>query len=314
MAFRQGDFDRADAALGMAHDTWIQLGNRVGLARALMLQGVAAEYRGDETTAQSRYEEALALYRACDDLPGVTDTLYCLADAAYRRGDLAEAATLAEQAVIGSREADLPVLLVTGLVTVGACASALGDGQRAVSALREALTLARDLGSRMWVASALVGLADVAVAAGDASRGARLLGAADGLTDRIGVPTLPHHALHRRVHATARAALGEDAFAAGWADGKALSLETAIAEAQMVTGAIPPSRSDLFTPRERDVLRLLVAGRTDREIGEALFVGKRTVEGHVAHILAKLDVHTRGAAVAAALAAGLVEPSPPEEP
>ena len=61
-----------------------------------------------------------------------------------------------------------------------------------------------------------------------------------------------------------------------------------------------------MTPRETEILRLLAAGMTDPAIAEALFISVRTVENHVAHILAKLGVRTRDAAVVAALAAGLV--------
>jgi DNA-binding NarL/FixJ family response regulator len=68
-----------------------------------------------------------------------------------------------------------------------------------------------------------------------------------------------------------------------------------------------------LSPREREVLVLLVAGQTDPEIAEALFVSVRTVESHVAHIFAKLGVRTRTAAATAALAVGLVDAkaSPP---
>ena len=59
-----------------------------------------------------------------------------------------------------------------------------------------------------------------------------------------------------------------------------------------------------------DILRLLATGLPDRAIAEALFLSVRTVEAHVARILAKLGVHTRTAAVAAALADGLAEPRP----
>jgi DNA-binding CsgD family transcriptional regulator len=51
--------------------------------------------------------------------------------------------------------------------------------------------------------------------------------------------------------------------------------------------------------REQDVLRLVAAGRTDREIAADLFISPHTAGNHVRHILAKLDVSTRAAAVAA---------------
>ncbi len=59
------------------------------------------------------------------------------------------------------------------------------------------------------------------------------------------------------------------------------------------------------------MLALLAAGRTDREIAGALFVSVRTVEHHVARILAKLGVRTRTAAATAAIASGLVNPTDP---
>jgi DNA-binding NarL/FixJ family response regulator len=61
-----------------------------------------------------------------------------------------------------------------------------------------------------------------------------------------------------------------------------------------------------MTPRELEILALLATGRTDREIAAALFVSPRTIEGHVAHIFAKLGVRTRTAAASAARDAGLV--------
>ena len=61
-----------------------------------------------------------------------------------------------------------------------------------------------------------------------------------------------------------------------------------------------------LTPREFDVLRLLVEGNSDREIGEALFIGARTVQTHVANLFAKLGVNARAEAAAVAVRRGLV--------
>jgi DNA-binding NarL/FixJ family response regulator len=52
------------------------------------------------------------------------------------------------------------------------------------------------------------------------------------------------------------------------------------------------------------VLALLVEGRTNREIGELLFISEKTASVHVTHILDKLGVTSRGAAAAAAVRAG----------
>ncbi len=66
-----------------------------------------------------------------------------------------------------------------------------------------------------------------------------------------------------------------------------------------------------MSPREQEVLALLVQGLTDRAIADALFIGERTVNSHVARLYGKLGVRSRAAAVSAALGAGLVEmPAP----
>jgi len=58
--------------------------------------------------------------------------------------------------------------------------------------------------------------------------------------------------------------------------------------------------------REIEVLRLLAAGSTDREIGEQLFVSRRTAATHVAHIFSKIGVSSRAAAATWAVRNGLV--------
>ena len=57
--------------------------------------------------------------------------------------------------------------------------------------------------------------------------------------------------------------------------------------------------------REREVLRLLAAGKTDREIADALGVSYRTVTTHIARVFAKLGVRSRAAAAAEAVRRGL---------
>jgi ATP/maltotriose-dependent transcriptional regulator MalT len=63
---------------------------------------------------------------------------------------------------------------------------------------------------------------------------------------------------------------------------------------------VPPPSALGLTARERDVLRLVADGRTNRQIAEALFISPKTASVHVSNILAKLSVSTRGEAAATA--------------
>jgi DNA-binding CsgD family transcriptional regulator len=62
----------------------------------------------------------------------------------------------------------------------------------------------------------------------------------------------------------------------------------------------------VLTTRELEVLRLAAKLRTDRQIGDELFISRSTVSRHIEHILGKLDVNTRHEAVAAARALGIL--------
>lgn len=59
---------------------------------------------------------------------------------------------------------------------------------------------------------------------------------------------------------------------------------------------------DALSPREWDVLKLIVRGKTDRQIADELFLSRITVSNHVSHILCKLEVPNRTAAASIALA------------
>src|SRR5258705_21081 len=76
-----------------------------------------------------------------------------------------------------------------------------------------------------------------------------------------------------------------------------------------VVGEAPVAKQDTFglSPREREVLALIAEGRTNREIGERLFISQKTVGVHVGNILAKLSVSGRVEAAAVAIRLGLTE-------
>ena len=118
-------------------------------------------------------------------------------------------------------------------------------------------------------------------------------------------------AAEERLIATAQQRLGSSAFAAAWERGAAMPMATAVAESQDIftsagrDSATPAADSLGLTRREREVLRLLCQGNSDREIAEILFVSRATASKHVASILAKLEVQSRTAAVARARELGV---------
>jgi DNA-binding CsgD family transcriptional regulator len=79
-----------------------------------------------------------------------------------------------------------------------------------------------------------------------------------------------------------------------------------------VVGDAPTPRRDTFglSNREREVLALIAEGRTNREIGERLFISQKTVGVHVGNILAKLGVSGRVEAATVAIRLGMTEPAP----
>ena len=69
---------------------------------------------------------------------------------------------------------------------------------------------------------------------------------------------------------------------------------------------VPTGRLDPLSDRERDVLALMGAGRSNPEIAAELYISLATVKSHVRHILGKLDLRDRAQAIVLAHECGLV--------
>ena len=77
--------------------------------------------------------------------------------------------------------------------------------------------------------------------------------------------------------------------------------------ARPAPGEAPPSEKPALTEREVEVLRLMMAGKTDQQIGQELNVVERTVRRYLRNIYDKLGVDTRVEAAAQAVRLGLVQ-------
>ncbi|MCM3658994.1 response regulator transcription factor [Agromyces mediolanus] len=82
--------------------------------------------------------------------------------------------------------------------------------------------------------------------------------------------------------------------------------ETALAPAVSSRLAAADGAEQRLTAREAEVLTLVAEGRSNREIGRALFLSEATVKSHLVHIFTKLDVGSRTAAVARARELGAI--------
>ena len=85
--------------------------------------------------------------------------------------------------------------------------------------------------------------------------------------------------------------------------------------AESVAQSLPPHVATMIqslTPRQLTILRILPSGRTDQEIGDMLFIAKRTVTTHLTETYARIQVRNRAEAVAFAVRWGLAPPDEPE--
>jgi DNA-binding NarL/FixJ family response regulator len=156
------------------------------------------------------------------------------------------------------------------------------------------------------------------------ARGAELLAAWDEAATAWAAVSEPYPLAQTLLHA-AEAAIGEgdrDAAAdrlrqaatlAGQLAAGPLSEEISILarRARISLGAGGPEGSAGYglTGRELDVLRLVAAGRSNREIAAELFISPKTASVHVSNILGKLGAASRGEAAARAHALRLLEPA-----
>jgi non-specific serine/threonine protein kinase len=308
----QGDFARSlalsEEGLAIAREH----GYTFGEARAQLGIGITAEWQGDLGEANRRYAEADMLMRTLgemDRLPHWTVLpLANLADIALLRGDTARAVHLGEEAVQRWREAGYLWGIAQALGTVAAALCEQGKTVKAAVLYGETLDVWLACFDGRGIAGTIAAIAGLAAALGQLERAARLLGAAWALGETLGVRFLAHHLYAERVLATTRGRVDTPTFARSWEAGSALSLDAAVTEARaaLESAGTPARAAHGLTPRELDVLRLLVAGHSDREIAATLSISPRTVQTHVAGLFAKLDAGTRAEATAVAIRRGLI--------
>jgi predicted ATPase/DNA-binding CsgD family transcriptional regulator len=163
----QGDLAPARAALQTCVAAWRSLGDRPGLADALLRIGMVAQQQGDAERAAAFLEEALALYRMLQDDGGIADALLHLGLGAHRRGDHAAARVLLDRSRATRDAKGDYVGIGPALSALGYLALEQGDTATARRVFERRLALHRQLADQRSIALAISSLGTLALAEGD---------------------------------------------------------------------------------------------------------------------------------------------------
>lgn len=282
-----------------------RFGECAGLAReaatpfplALALLGLGRLAGADDAqAARASLEQALAVARESTLAHIVPRCLVDLGRLAARDDDADGAEQLLVEALQSARQSGDKIGEAHALSELGQTATARGDHQRAGSLHHQALALHANIGDPAGIADSLHALAGTAARHDRFTEAARLLGAAHSIRDTHGyIPATDRqreHELHLRM---ARDGLNQEAFQTAWAQGAALSTEEAIAYATRGRGrrGRPTKGWDALTPAEHRVVALAQQGLTNAQIAQRLLISRRTVDAHLAHVYAKLGIHSR---------------------
>jgi ATP/maltotriose-dependent transcriptional regulator MalT len=295
-------------------------------------RGEVLGLRGSWTEAENEIQTA-AKELAAFKPRSASEALYALAEIQRRRGDLAAAEHSYLQAHQLGRDPQPGLALVRlaqGRTTAAAAAlrTSLADGS--LSRVRRAYLLAAQVSVSLAAgnhehareaAQELSSIADVlsrptVVAMAALARGQLRLASNDGagaVADLRVASAVWQELQLPYEEAQAHLLIGKAAQVMGDEEGARLEIQSARADferlgahrdAQLAATALRarPDRIAGLTAREAEVLRLVAAGMSNRQIGEALAISEYTVGRHLQNIFVKLGVSSRAAATAIAVA------------
>jgi predicted ATPase/DNA-binding CsgD family transcriptional regulator len=310
----------ADEAIARAR----QAGDQWNEGYALGTKGAAAALAGNQREAEELAGEALVVMRRIDQQWGTARTLLGLGDLARMRRDVPAARRYYLAALSILREVDARPEIARCLAGLGRIAMEEGDLARAREHLAGGLRLSLNAGSRMGISRGLLAFATLAVREDRADRAVQLTAAVAALRESAHLPPLPGSRTQRYLDAAAP--LGERLVAALWAKGLTMTSADA-AELAFAAPESPPASSrhaagdqagagagraggqpaadrplaapgagrpaGTLTAREREVVALIAAGRSNKDIAKELFISPATAARHVANILGKLGYTSR---------------------
>jgi len=317
VAVDQGEYARGRDLLTESLTINRELGNTRIVAHSLLY--LAQLYHvsgGDLAQAHTWLDESFALFREVGDKEGIASCLSLSGRLALSEGDTASARSLNEQALALFKEMKQQHGTALSLYALAQVAAAQGDHAGSQALYEQGVVVVRKSGDKWTILFGLEGLAAAVAAQGNHTWAAYLWGAAEALREAIGAPLpLVERAPYDRAVEALRTQLGEQAFAAAWAEGRTLSLEQALTtpgrealpastqeeESFSPAPVSPPPNPDGLTAREVEVLRLLARGLSNAQIAEELIVSQLTIKAHLRSIYSKLEVTSRSAATRYAL-------------
>jgi ATP/maltotriose-dependent transcriptional regulator MalT len=279
-----------------------------------------ARRQGAFVRARELYEEALPLARVVGDIWGIATIRAKLAIVASEQGRHAVASQALEASLEAMRELGDREGAAWVLSLMGQAARGRGDRAEARRTYEQSLALFEELEAKWGLAEALEGLAWTTSDEGRAETATRLLGQVETIRNTCGIRRLSHEAtVFDAAVERLQAELGESRFASAWAEGAAMTIEHALAEArESVTvksrrdQVVDKCRDRLqilpLTKREREVALLIARGMTNRDIAAQLAIADSTAERHVANIRGKLGYSSRAQVAVWVVERGLLSP------
>ena len=191
--------------------------------------GAMARSQGNYDQASKMLEEAIALFREIGNKWGLSTTYYGMGEVAWARGEYEQAAKMFEDSLALSKELDAKFNVALALYGLGKVAQSRGDYESADALHREALTIRRGTWDRPGIARSLEAFAALAVAQGEMQRAAKLFGAMEAAHELLRFIMAPvERAEREQGMSVAREAMGEEAFANAYEEGKKMSLDEAV--------------------------------------------------------------------------------------
>jgi predicted ATPase/class 3 adenylate cyclase len=229
VAIHRAEFAAAQAMLEQAAALNRELGNRAQEGDAYNSLAALAISQGDDEAAKEPLERALAISKASGNKLAEARAKAYLALLTERRGEYKAAQALHEQVLALAQEFGVREFELVEIRHLADVALAQGNMKAARAYFLKALNASRDLGNQHRMAEMLEAVMDLTEAAGAFQRTAVLAGAADALRDAIATPRAPlQQHQHDPIVSRCRKVLGEEAYAAAIAAGRAMSGDDAV--------------------------------------------------------------------------------------